>query len=255
MTLRVVEALVGPCHGRPVVHLLGPPHVTDPTGSHPVAPGGGRLLAFLSLHREHLDRGYVAGSLWPDVLQTRAAGNLRSALNRLNAGGVPLVTVEQSGLCLREEVLVDVRLLGDWAARVVSGESTERDLALTPWDLRQLDILPGWCEDWLLLERERLRQRLLHAVELVSRDRARRGRNAEAVDAALVVVNADPLRESGQRVLIEAYLAEGNWPGARRQFDAYQRMLRVELGVRPSLALTALVGRPPGCRPRRLLAD
>ena len=248
MTLHLVEALAGPAHRGPVVHLLGLPHVTDCVGSHPVAPGGRRLLAFLSLHREHLDRGYVAGSLWPDVLQTRAAGNLRSALNRLNAGGVPLVAVEQSGLALRDEVLVDIRLLGDWATRVVCGEHNEQDLAVTAWDLSRLDLLPGWYDDWVLLERERLRQRLLHALELVSRDRTRHGRYAEAVDAALVAVNGDPLRESGQRVLIEAYLAEGNWPGARRQFDAYQRTLRVELGVRPSAGLAALVvaaGPPP----------
>ena len=58
----------------PRAHLLGLPHVTDAAGRHVVAPGGRRLLAFLSLHQEHLDRGYVAGSLWPDVLQTRAAG-------------------------------------------------------------------------------------------------------------------------------------------------------------------------------------
>jgi DNA-binding SARP family transcriptional activator len=249
MTLRLVESLVGPGHRGPVVHLLGRPHVTDPSGSHPVAPGGRRLLAFLSLHEEHLDRGYVAGSLWPDVLQSRAAGNLRSALNRLNAGGVPLVTVEQAGLCLRDEVLVDTRLLGDWATRVVSGDLTERDLAVTPWDLRQLDILPGWYDDWVLLERERLRQRLLHAVELVSRERARRGRYADAVDAGLLVVNADPLRESGQRVLIEAYLAEGNWAGARRQLDGYRHLLDVELGVGPSPALAALVAAAPSPRP------
>jgi DNA-binding SARP family transcriptional activator len=245
MTLRLVEALAGHAPRGPVVHLLGLPHLTDHSGSHPVAPGGWRLLAFLSLHREHLDRGYVAGSLWPEVLHTRAAGNLRSALNRLNAGGTSLVTVEQSGLCLRDDVLVDIRLLEDWASRVVAGDLAEHDLAVTLWDLRQLDILQGWYDDWVLLERERLRQRLLHAVEVVSRDRARTGRYAEAVDTALIVVHADPLRESGQRVLIEAHLAEGNWPGARRQFDAYQQTLSVELGVRPSPALTALVGPPP----------
>ncbi len=245
MTLQLVQTLAGPVPHGPVVHLLGRPLVTDGSGTHPVAPGARRLLAFLSLQREYLERGYVAGSLWPDVLQTRASGNLRSALNRLNHGAVPLVAVEQSGLCLRNEVLVDIRLLGDWATRVVSGDRTGQDLAVTPWDLRQLDILPGWYDDWVLLERERLRQRLLHAVELISRDRTRRGRYAEAVDAALVAVNADPLRESGQRVLIEAYLAEGNWPGARRQFDSYQQTLRLELGVRPSPALAALVGPPP----------
>ena len=115
--------------------------------------------------------------------------NPRSALNRLNAGGVPLVAVDQSGLALREGVLVDVRLLGDWASRVVSGDHSERDLAVTAWDLSQLDLLPGWYDDWVLLERERLRQRLLHALELVSRDRTRHGRYAEAADASSPVKN------------------------------------------------------------------
>jgi DNA-binding SARP family transcriptional activator len=250
MTVRWTTALAGADQAGPVVHLLGRPQVTDGDTTYPVAVGGARLLAFLSLHCECLDRGYVAGSLWPDVLQSRAAGNLRCALNRLNSGGLPLVKVEQSGMALRDGVLVDVRLLADWATRVVSGRHSEADLAVTAWNLGQLDLLPGWCDDWVLVERERLRQRLLHALELVSRDRTRHGRYAEAVDAALVAVNGDPLRESGQRALIEAYLAEGNWPGARRQFDRYERMLHVELGVRPSSALAALVAVAAPPRPR-----
>ncbi|MGW2995279.1 bifunctional ornithine acetyltransferase/N-acetylglutamate synthase, partial [Streptomyces sp. NPDC001193] len=28
-----------------------------------------------------------------------------------------------------------------------------------------LDLLPGWYDDWVLLEQERVRQRLLHALE------------------------------------------------------------------------------------------
>jgi len=82
---------------------------------------------------------------------------------------------------------------------------------MTPWDLDDLELLPGWYDDWVIVGRERLRQRLLHAVETLSRELVRGGRCAQAVEAALVVVNAEPFRESAHRVLIEAHLAEGNW--------------------------------------------
>jgi hypothetical protein len=85
-----------------------------------------------------------------------------------------------------------------------------------PWDIDHFDVLPGWYDDWVLIERERLRQRVFHAMEQLSREMVRQGRFAEAVEAALVTVSAEPLRESGQRVLIEGHLAEGTgWrPGA-----------------------------------------
>jgi DNA-binding SARP family transcriptional activator len=74
-----------------------------------------------------------------------------------------------------------------------------------------LELLPGWYDDWVLLERERTRQRLLHALEALSREHRAAGRCAEAVEAALVAVNAEPLRESAHRELLESHLAEGNW--------------------------------------------
>jgi DNA-binding SARP family transcriptional activator len=67
------------------------------------------------------------------------------------------------------------------------------------------------------------------------------GRFADAIEAALTAVSADPLRESAQRVLIEAHAAEDNWGEARRSFESYRRLIRNELGVDPSRDLTAFV--------------
>jgi DNA-binding SARP family transcriptional activator len=53
-------------------------------------------------------------------------------------------------------------------------------------------------------------------------------------------VGAEPLRESAQRVLIEAHLAEGNFIEARRAYMAYQEMLEAELGASPSLELAEI---------------
>ncbi|WP_142099815.1 bacterial transcriptional activator domain-containing protein [Pseudonocardia cypriaca] len=58
-----------------------------------------------------------------------------------------------------------------------------------------------------------------------------RGRYAEAVDVAMVAVEAEPLRESAQRVLVETHAAEGNHVEARRSYTLYRSLVRRELGV------------------------
>ena len=59
----------------------------------------------------------------------------------------------------------------------------------------------------------------------------------------MTAVGAEPLRESAQRVLIEAHLAEGNFVEARRAYMAYDEMLAAELGVSPSVELAEMVRR------------
>jgi DNA-binding SARP family transcriptional activator len=57
----------------------------------------------------------------------------------------------------------------------------------------------------------------------------------------MTAISADPLRESAQRALIEVHAAEANWGEARRVFHRYRELVRDELGVEPSCALTAFV--------------
>jgi DNA-binding SARP family transcriptional activator len=61
-----------------------------------------------------------------------------------------------------------------------------------------------------------------------------------AVQAGLAAVAADPLRESAHRVLIAAYLAEGNPGPALRQFESFRRLLEDEVGLEPSAPMRAL---------------
>jgi DNA-binding SARP family transcriptional activator len=99
----------------------------------------------------------------------------------------------------------------------------------------------GWYDDWVLVERERLRQRMLHRLEELSRRLASAGRFADAVEAAIVAIGAEPLRESAQRVLIEAHVAEGNLSEARRIWREYRDLIHRELGVDPSGALLTVL--------------
>jgi DNA-binding SARP family transcriptional activator len=257
MTTLTDRVLVNPSTGgagdATTLCLLGGPYVLR-SGRRVVVPEGSkRVLVFVALHGGVVDRRHIAGTLWPDGGDVRAAGNLRSALWRLRGAGIDILEADKCGLVLRPGTVVDIHRLCDWAARVLDGTSAPNDWLVPAWDPEALSLLPGWYDDWVIFERERLRQRMLHALEAVCYRLSDVGRHAEAVEAAMKVVELDPLRESGQRALISAHLAEGNVAEARRTYAACRQILQDELGLAPSAELTRLVEAPgdqtPAARP------
>jgi DNA-binding SARP family transcriptional activator len=200
-----------------------------------------RLLAFLALHDRPLLRPFVAGCLWTDASESRAAASLRSALWRLGAPG--LVQATATHLRLADGVTIDLELAGTAARRVL-----DEEIPLDPADVRVLvesgDLLPDWYDDWVLLERERFRQVRLHALEVLSIRLAAAGRMGGAIDAATLAVSIEPLRESAHRAVIRLHLDEGNVGEAMRQYETYRTLLKRDLGLEPSPAIARLVSRP-----------
>jgi DNA-binding SARP family transcriptional activator len=245
---RVEEPTIDPDPpGDPTLHLIGGPYVSLGPRRVSVPEGSKRLVAFVALHRRPVERRHAAGALWPVGDDGRAAGNLRSALWRLRGAGIDILEADKWSIRVRDDVAVDVHSLSDWAARLVGGAAQTPDLALMPGWEDGLDLLAGWYEEWVLLERERLRQRMLHALEALSQRLVAERRFGEAVEAAMLAVGAEPLRESAQRALVEAHLAEGNRGEGWRSLRAYRDLLRRELGVDPSpdlLLLLPVEGRP-----------
>ena len=217
--------------GALVLHLFAGPYVTTGAQQRAVPEGSKQLLAFVALRRRPVERRQVAGTLWPFGDDERAAGNLRSALWRLRRADLDLLVIDKSSLALRSDVLVDVHVAEHWATRLIEGRATRGDLTVPPSAPDALNLLPGFYEDWALTERERIRQRMLHALDALSEALASAGRYADAIEAALLATTAEPLRESSQRVLIKAHLAEGNLTEAQRSYRAYRDLLHRELGV------------------------
>lgn len=200
-----------------------------------------RVLAYLALHETALPRDHVAQCLWMDMPDERAAANLRTALWRINRLGFPLVLSERGDIELADQVDVDVREVTRRAAGLLA-PTPHAELAesVSVHDL-DADLLPGWYEDWVLLEQERFRQLRLHALEALCLRLTAERQFAEAIQAGLAAVACEPLRETAQTALISAYLAEGNVIEAVHQYQAYSQMLEESLGIEPGPQVEALL--------------
>jgi DNA-binding SARP family transcriptional activator len=199
-----------------------------------------RLLAFIALRQHPLQRVYVAGTLWTDAPEERAAACLRSSLWRLNRSGYALVEATSTHLRLSSDVDVDIRRAFTLAHTLLDADGDWRNGG-GDGSLLAAELLPDWYEDWVVLERERFRQLALHALEAVAARQLEAGHLPQALEAALTLVQGDALRESAHRLLIRVHLAEGNSGEAIRQFELCRRLLQERLGVEPSPQLVELV--------------
>lgn len=223
-----------------MVRLLGGFRLVEHGCATPLSASAQRVVALLAL-RGQMTRRRIAGLLWPEASERRAAGSLRTAVWRLGQ--------ETGVLCARRDVVrlapdvrVDLDALMDEIRSLTRGDRpVGADAADGERVLERCELLPEWDDDWVVLERERLRQLHMHALEELAARWADEGRWCEALDAALRAVSIEPLRESAHRVVIGIHLREGNLVEALRHFDDYRTLVRAELGVAPTGHLTELI--------------
>src|ERR1700682_5208768 len=125
-----------------------------------------RLVAFVALHDRPTPRLFVAGNLWTDADEARSNASLRSALWRVGRVASDVLLTSKSHVSLSPAVKVDIREAVNTAHRILDSVN---DLRLEEVDGACLtgDLLTGWYDDWIIAERERVRQLMLHALELL----------------------------------------------------------------------------------------
>lgn len=198
-----------------------------------------RLVALLALQDRPVQRVYIAGKLWPDSSEERALASLRSAIWRANRRGIALVRTLDSRVALSPDVRIDVQAALAQAQSLIDGTEDD-DIGYADFLLTG-ELLPDWYDDWLLIERERVRQIRLHALEALTARLVESARYGEATESALSAIAGEPLRESAHRALIRVHLAEENPSEAIRHYELFRDLLGARLGLRPSRQLTALV--------------
>jgi len=211
--------------------------------------GGKRLVALTALNGGRVERRQAAGVLWPIGDDVRAVGNLRSALWRLRAAGLEVLGADKHRVWIRPEIETDADLLSRWAARLIDGGPARPPIDEAYWRHCRPGLLPGWHDDWVAPHRERLRQRVLHAMEAL----AVRLTAARDLDRALAVARevttAEPLRESAHRILAAALRSGGRLAEAQAAYATFRSAAGTRFGPDAGATIrAALVGPGGGSR-------
>ncbi|MGW2086283.1 AfsR/SARP family transcriptional regulator [Streptomyces sp. NPDC001880] len=224
------------------LELLRPFELTYASNRISVPLGAQRLLAYLALHDEGAHRGAAAEQLWPDCTPYRAAANLRSALCQgRRVGSVTLIDSVGQRLLLTPSTQVDLHEVRASTRQVMAGHSAlSVDWDRLIGDLSR-ELLPGWAEDWLILEREYWDQTRVYTLESLAQQFQTAGDYLPALQAARAATAVDPIRETAHRIVIEVHIAEGNIASAVKRYQDYRAFLQQELRVAPSQQMVQLV--------------
>lgn len=192
------------------------------------------LLVLLALRRKPLIRDAVPTDLWPE-LGTRSSAALRQALWLLRAG------LAEAGAHPKEVIGADEAVVG-FLPNVSIDVDARRFEALMreepPCPERAIcmyrgDLVVAQGQEYFARERERLADLYEDALALASQRRLANGDLDGARNAAIRLLNRDPLREEGHATLIEVYGRVGTRSQVTRQYRRLRCLLADELDVAP----------------------
>ena len=205
------------------------------------------LLAYLLLQRgKPVSRQQVAFLFWPDSNEDQARTNLRNLLYRLRRA-LPasdyFLAITETSIQWRSDS--SFRLdVAEFESAVTQAESDQ--LADRAKSLAQAaalyggDLLPECYSDWLLAERERLRQSYLLVLESLAGLYEDQRSYSKAIHTIQILLRHDPLNENDYAWLMQLYALEGNRGQALHIYHTCAEILSRELGVAPGSAVHAL---------------
>ncbi|MGN7250373.1 AfsR/SARP family transcriptional regulator [Arthrobacter sp. SAFR-014] len=200
-----------------------------------------RLVSALALIGPR-PRRYLSGLLWPDSPEVRALESLRVSVHLMSRQSPGLIVADGPILSLTNSLSVDLhQFLDHLRACELSESCSAPDGCLS--QLQRAELLPGWYEDWVVLEQNRLRNIRLRALVLHAGRWLEQGEAAKAAEAAQNALELEPLHETSIGFLMHAELELGNRPGALHVFESFKALLAAELGVQPSRHLSRLAQR------------
>ena len=198
------------------------------------------LLAYLGIRpgQSH-PRDKLAALLWAEKSDEQARDGLRHALVELRralASAHPLpLRIEGQTLALNPlGVEVDVAM---FEQRVAEGTPQALEEAA---ELYRGDLLLGFAvseplfEEWLVAERERLREMALEALARLLAEQSKAAAPHHAIQTAVRLLGLDPLQETVHRTLMRLYARQGRRGAALKQYQMCVSALQRELGTKPA---------------------
>src|SRR5262247_4035891 len=197
------------------------------------------LLAYLAARPGQAHpRDKLAALLWGGTGQEQARSNLRHTLFTIRhalRGLSPGILFSEAQAVAFEPGAVDVDVL-TFEKLVAEGtaEAFERAVALYRGELLEgLSVDEPPFEEWLLAERERLRELALEALAQLLGHQSKGQATERAIQTAIRLLALDPLQESAHRTLMRLYARQGRRSAALKQYQICVGVLRRELGAEP----------------------
>ncbi|PZR95809.1 MAG: hypothetical protein DLM69_11380, partial [Candidatus Chloroheliales bacterium] len=188
------------------------------------------LLAWLLPHPSTQPREQLAAQLWPELPDEATRANLRRHLNHLTHALPP--ATDRPWLIITRNTVQWNPAADCWLdVSAFERACAENDPAVT--ELYRGDLLTDVFDDWLLYERERLRNLYLAALERLARDALAQHRYTEATGYARQMLDTDPLHEDYIRLLMSIRYAAGDRAGAIADYERFRRELQGELDTEP----------------------
>ena len=197
------------------------------------------LLFYLGMTRRPHLRTALAALLWADMPERDARGNLRKAIQQLQEKFGDYLTVDHHSLGLRADApcWVDavefLSVAGDGP-----GGSGPGDAASNCRRAVQLyggEFLAGFYvrnapefEAWMLAEKDRLRETLLHCLETLAGHAVAQNDIQQAIAFTRRIVEIEPWREDAQRRLMELLAESGQRAAALKQYEICRQVLLEE---------------------------
>jgi len=199
------------------------------------------LFAYLILsagtsHR----REKLAGLLWPDSLEETARDNLRHALWRMRKA---LSSVSATRFLRANDLAIGFEKSSDtWldAAEVEKlGESASADELISVLSEYQGELLPGFYDEWVVLERDRLYFLFEHHMARLMSLLQQEGRWLDIFDWGERWIKLGEKPEPAYRALMSAHAAKGDMPKVAATYERCLKALE-EIGFEPSEQTRAL---------------
>ncbi|NJN17672.1 MAG: hypothetical protein HC822_16050 [Oscillochloris sp.] len=199
------------------------------------------LLAYLAITRRPHARPALAGMFWGEMPETAALTNLRVSLSKLRKLFGLRITANRLEIAYAAAP-------GDWLDVAELERAAAQPAPGTVADLYHGDLLddcyltdaPAF-EEWLTIERERLRHLALN-LALRQGDAALHSGNYPAgIAAARRALQLEPWHEAAHRLLMALFAADGQTHAALAQFDLCRNLLAAELAAPPDPATVELL--------------
>ncbi|MCP4932795.1 MAG: AAA family ATPase [bacterium] len=213
------------------IRLLGQFHIrqNEALVEIPTRPAK-KLLAYLAL-KEGLQqqRDKLAGLLWPDSDELSARRNLRSTLWRLRkAMGDTCFLSDKTSITF---VAPDA----GWVdTAVLQEKSRETEGLLTAVSAYSGELLPGWYDDWIILERERLQAIYERKLQQLLDQLLAAQQWDETIHWAEQWISLGSVPEPAYRGLMHAHAGLGDVAAIAAAFRRCEAALEADLGVEPS---------------------